>query len=83
MTEKYLLAKAGTRRVDKAAAQRGRLRFVGEYLQAGNGWGSDATARVFDKYEKELCDALGVPDSLGGEWLPIVVGDFGEMRLTS
>lgn len=65
---RWLLVRSGTRRIDRAAAARGRFQWTGDYWQTTTWWGPVETARYFTTTDRET---LGDPP--GTEWVQVFV----------
>ena len=66
---RWLMVRAGTRRIDPLAASRGRIRWTGDYRQPGGGWGPYESARLFTTAERVQVAARGD----GAEWVSVFV----------
>lgn len=58
---RWLAVRPGTRRIDRDAVKRGRIRWAGDYWQAdGSGmWGPVESARYFTTAEREVAITCG------------------------
>lgn len=66
---RWLLVRAGTRRIDRDAAARGRIRWTGDYWQPVGGWGAYESARLFTTWAAVPVAARG--ESV--EWVQVFV----------
>ena len=71
---RWLLVRAGTRRIDRDAAARGRIRWTGDYWQgsASTSWGPIETARYYTTAERDMIYPVGVA-RVDGEWVQVFV----------